>query len=1233
MTFKNYKRWVVAVWSLVAVVTLGMLFSQPSSALSGSPQDIYCDSPPYAVNNVHMHQRCEARGSIFNPPGKNYARPVLFVWRKGESDLQTVVRLGGYPAMAQCNSEHSSVSGQMHIHLCMTHSPAPSEYPGMLDWWGPFFGTNSAAEQMAASVEYAFGLPQVNRAAGWRIAGTSAGGTGGTLQAAAMRIYKVHQSLVSVFGIVPHTLFMEKPRHVGDRGGQYWRDPQVQATFAGFNLDLLDVKFALEKGHLNEVYFSFHGGENDHLGYLDARFFEACEAARCAAFATWDQGGHEQGGESGVNFPRRYTYGENQEYREDLMMPVFSESSANRVMDQLGRQYGRGHYNAGLSFDVTGEFWDRPDEISVPIRYKRLTNIGKGVPDQPLQAVFRFSLRRVVQFDYEEGDTLFWRLGDSVGEFVAEKEISIPGLLLESGDDYVPLKISREPLVVVGPGKPEACQPMMYTSMPRDMRPLGEAEDRSAWQVFSDVRNINRGFGESDIGIQRADCSREIVFDCTGQDRVCAALEGAVNHAGTHALFSVLYGTALGTHSGWGVDLITDAKEAKIYLYDIKTGALSEIPNQNPGDIYRMPDWLNENTFVLSSNEGDQYPYRDQFSYHRGLFPDGRSRLGNPPWGVSQTYGYGKTARSMRIWRMNLDGTGKYLMTPAENNAITPRVVDDRVYFVSHQAGEDKAFYGPHPSNNPGTTANKWWLLSSDHWGRDVVGVLGAHNTPPIDNKRYLKPGTVGGQQEDKFLAFRAPGEMGNGMITIHNYYRATHLSVANAYALSPYSEPSIEGCLTAGCLAISNDKNTSPGSGRFVNHTLTPLCPGATGQDIRPRRDAMNRPMGGCGYHEPLDDGSTLMTRLRGYGYNQLQRHEANRAFLGGEPPADFGIYRMKGNMITDFFDEAQVEVVLDDPAVHELDAYPIRKRAVPAYQPGPQGGDCHFAIADARNAEIMPAQPYKWGKLGLLTAEQGPAVNHETYAEEVYSIAFYQAENHDSMYPEKSFSEAVNFTGLKREWLLGEAVLENDGSVYARVPCGVPLKISGHDKRGLKIAHDAMLHALHPGETRGCGGCHQHSYEAWEKAGRPTVKDMLVGAKAMAKPPQRVMDGKYEPLWPKARRAIADGCGKCHTGFEDDGLLWDRFTADNMQLDFADWLPVQPAEKNNLRRPYYSRFVARFARWSPGYWYCVDERTDGKTNDQYPDDIDFKPHQSGMSEEQCTAIAKWIDVGAPRD
>ena len=57
----------------------------------------------------------------------------------------------------------------------------------------------------------------------------------------------------------------------------------------------------------------------------------------------------------------------------------------------------------------------------------------------------------------------------------------------------------------------------------------------------------------------------------------------------------------------------------------------------------------------------------------------------------------------------------------------------------------------------------------------------------------------------------------------------------------------------------------------------------------------------------------------------------------------------------------------------------------------------------------------------------------------------------------------------------VLGTVPVEPDGSVSVRVPAGIPLQIQALDKDGRAILTERSFHYVHPGEKRGCIGCHE--------------------------------------------------------------------------------------------------------------------------------------------------------------
>jgi hypothetical protein len=56
-------------------------------------------------------------------------------------------------------------------------------------------------------------------------------------------------------------------------------------------------------------------------------------------------------------------------------------------------------------------------------------------------------------------------------------------------------------------------------------------------------------------------------------------------------------------------------------------------------------------------------------------------------------------------------------------------------------------------------------------------------------------------------------------------------------------------------------------------------------------------------------------------------------------------------------------------------------------------------------------------------------------------------------------------------------------------------------------------------------------------------------------------------------------------------------------------------------------------FARESLLYWKAANQRSDGRSDATYSNDIDFgKDHPVAISPEQLKILAEWLDAGAPQ-
>jgi hypothetical protein len=339
----------------------------------------------------------------------------------------------------------------------------------------------------------------------------------------------------------------------------------------------------------------------------------------------------------------------------------------------------------------------------------------------------------------------------------------------------------------------------------------------------------------------------------------------------------------------------------------------------------------------------------------------------------------------------------------------------------------------------------------------------------------------------------------------------------------------------------------------------------------------------------------------------------------------------------VIDPFDPEQQQNVIADPTKNEWDAIEVRQYDTPPQTPSLPDGNCYLNVVDIRNSELTPQYPYDWDKFGHLVGSQGNAVKAEDpdfLRANVEGLSLYGVDLWRETHPAERFRLASNYHGFSDKWLMGKQPMMADGSVNMQVPCDQPFQMSAYDELGTVIAHDPITHSLRPGETRTCYGCHDgHSTERRAELGTSALVQFADTVAAETDP--ALMDWKQKVPFSDVTEVLVTTCANCHDGFEDDGFLWSRVAADKNQFDW-DWIERKQVPNGNYRlhRPYFSFLVARHPRWSPLYWYCMNERLDGYSNGDFPNDIDFRgPHDSGATQEQCDTIANWINLGAARN
>ncbi|MEM9255889.1 MAG: hypothetical protein AAGA91_10590 [Pseudomonadota bacterium] len=840
--------------------------------------------------------------------------------------------------------------------------------------------------------------------------------------------------------------------------------------------------------------------------------------------------------------------------------------------------------------------------------------------------------------------------------------------VLEAPDEFVAPAEPAEPIGSPGlsqgdettlpdvPTNPDALRGIVYTRQPRASLPVpGTAlEDASNWQHVSDVGRINGGIAESDVVIDDLAGNVRVIHDCTTSADICVAQEARVSPDGGRIAYSVGYGNQLTEVRINGVAMgiydIPALTHAQLFIYDLQTQSRTAIPNHGPGVIDRQPEWLDNDTLAFSSNRANVYPHKTQFSQHRGTYADGSPRWFGAAYGVSQPYGYRNAGKSMQIWAMDIDGSNARNLSPHETMALSPMVMTngDILYSCWNGHGNEAFDSAFRHTNGPGTEVNKWWLCQMDGNGAGGHVVLGAHKSPLLRTRDWLPAGFTGGEGASELRALRSAAEIRRGYIAITNYYRSNHTgSMGIVYGMS-YKGPGVEGVSRLNNYQYRVYSSDREGSGRYIPSDFVALTPYGNDQDIAPRRDPLGRVVGKAGYASALPGTDTFMlTHARGVCYEAAPFDWGNRAWTGGEPLCQKGIYRAKVAQVTNPFDTDQLEPMAggDDWQAYDADAITtfaaLWGQDLPAQAVPLTGDRCFLQVVDARAAELQAPNGYDWRRhLYEQCSSQGCAVNSENrdfHANNMHYLTVLEVGLWDISYADGNqaeFGRTTNNHGFKRVGVWGYQAIESDGSARMEVPCETPLQIIGQDIDTMSIAHDDKLHSLRRGETRTCHGCHDgHSEERAAELGQ-SPEARFAGTLASVTTRSKPANG-YRVTWSDVAPILIDRCSGCHTDMLDsDGLLQSRVAWDFEQLDWP-WMDRQPAGNGSFRlpRPYTSKWVAKFARDSLLYWKCMGARQDGRTDRQYADDIDFGSAHPAADPEDCAVIGHWIDQGIQKD
>lgn len=739
----------------------------------------------------------------------------------------------------------------------------------------------------------------------------------------------------------------------------------------------------------------------------------------------------------------------------------------------------------------------------------------------------------------------------------------------------------------VGAPEVSGAYSIVYTRVPRTRTPfevpLGNGatqrvETPDIWDTLPDTRHVVDGFNApGQLVLRRSDGTEEIVYDCMDKAVPCVPLDPAVSLDGNQILFSVYEGRALKSRRWRGVELpnktLGEAFQARLYRYELSTKRLYPLAHE-AGVFDISPTWLPDGRIMFASSRTQHLrPYLNRI---------GQSRRPNFQLFVAPTNG----ARAVNASPHEVAG------------ALHPYLLSSgRIAYGAHWLSHDLAYYYNNSGINwPTTLDNVWVVMGSDYRGGDMQALLGAH--------RFAFKDEGGRTKTMKALHFL--GERKNGDVCVANYYRGNNLGLGDVLCWTPEAD-GIEGALP-----------------KFLPRNLYSVANWSKSNDEASRR-VEGVFQGKIGYPEGLADNQLMVTLGRGFC---TQVGGSVKSFLEralAEQPetraCDTGIYRTT-RIPSQTMDD--LIPLVDEPHWHEFGARLVAGRQVARPKLNTTSdGSCQLASSNAYSSETSAIRRYRFNNNFKTAANNGGEIDSPA-ATEMTGMRFWAVVRNR---PEGNPVSSVVGNRLR---LLGDVPLLADGSFRVQLPCNMPFVMGAVDAEGRVVKRDQVPQSLRWSEMRTCTGCHLHS-----RPGRP-FKDSL----AMSAKPVPLLTPRPVPRFASDIRPIfRKHCSSCHKNdvplLKYNDLVWDfaqQKVPETMRVQMRE--AEKPRKRYGLQRPYTSKYVnSQFARESLLYWKSANRRTDGRTDDTYPDDIDFgEDHPTTLSKQELALIALWLDSGAQK-
>jgi len=774
-------------------------------------------------------------------------------------------------------------------------------------------------------------------------------------------------------------------------------------------------------------------------------------------------------------------------------------------------------------------------------------------------------------------------------------------------------------VVIVAPPVTGGIPTLVYTRVPRTQVDdfIINGVEVSHWaylDTLPEVGSILDGFNApGQLVLRQPDGTEEIIYDCMNEVRPCVPTDAQSSLDGTKIIFSVYRADSLKPVWPENRDypprqLSSKNNEATIHIYDIATKNITDWPH-TAGVSDMGPIFLPEGKVMFGSDRNPHYyPFVTRVDPTSGKAYLGPVRLSAP---------------EPRLFIANEDGSNVKDITPHDfAGSMHPYLFSTgRVKYGSHWLSHNLPYTTDNGSVQwPGTFINYWTIQDIDREGGDMSVLLGGHR-----NKVYAaNPG------EQTMKAFHFLTELANGDACTTNYYRANNLGHGGALCW-PQAPFGVEG-------SIAN---------KFVQDGMYNLATYGWSEDAPSRIDPdTGKYMGKVGYPEGLPNGQAIVSYAQGYCTRVATAVPGtnNKLADAGQTDCNVGLY---ATTIIPSHHPSDLSLIVDHPEWHEFAARVIQARTIATPTLSKTGdSSCRMVSLDAGATDAHSFKEYAFDNRASESGNNGGELRKFPHSD-VVAVRFYEAIPRLT----SSTSGYKNNTGNEVR-LLGDAPLLPDDSMVATVPCDTPLLMAGINADGRVIKRDTLPQSLRPGEKRVCSGCHTHSQDYVDGTypdpeGGFYVPKVYESVLASTTTPTDLTTASMVPTYTDDIEPLfQDKCSSCHNQSEpnpDDADLVPLWNYESLVQDFAqitvpDSMRVAIRDGSSdtrtygVQRPLTSKYVDNmFALRSLLYWKAAGRRTDGRTDSEETDDIDFGvTHNPGLTQTEIDIVGDWLDSGA---